>query len=492
MRENTSSYNHVLKHTTLFGGVQVMTILANIVRNKVIALFLGAMGMGLNSMFYSVQTFAAQCTNLGLSFGAVPHLSENYEHGDEKQIRYSIQVIRLWSMIAAVLGFLFCLVLSPLLGKYTFTWGHFYRHYAVLGFSVAALAIMGGEMAILKATRRLKQLFRIQLYSALGSIIISVPLYYFLYLSGVLLAIILMAFFATVVTVIYSYRCYPFRKDFSYSMLHDGMDMLRVGLAFVLAAIIGSGSEMLIRSYMNVEGGLSYVGLFNAAYVIVITYAGVVFTGLEVDYFPRLSAVSKDIVKTNEMVNKQMEVSLLLLSPMLVTLLTVMPILVPLLFSKEFLPVVSMAQVAALAMYFKVLSMPIAYVTLARSYSLSYLLLETSYFVILVAAIVVGFRAWGIWGTGLAIVIAHVAELMIVGGYAYWQYHYRCTSAIVCYAMIQMLIGFAAYAVTCLTDGFLYWIIEAALILISTAYSIHILHQKTSLWEALTRRFKGR
>ena len=52
MRENTSSYNHVLKHTTLFGGVQVMTILANIVRNKVIALFLGAMGMGLNSMFY--------------------------------------------------------------------------------------------------------------------------------------------------------------------------------------------------------------------------------------------------------------------------------------------------------------------------------------------------------------------------------------------------------------------------------------------------------
>jgi hypothetical protein len=103
---------------------------------------------------------------------------------------------------------------------------------------------------------------------------------------------------------------------------------------------------------------------------------------------------------------------------MLVALLTALPVLVPLLFSKEFQPVVGMAQVAVLAMYFKVLNMPIAYITLARSKSLSFLFLETTYFVVLVVGVMVGFRLWGIWGTGLAIVVAHMAELMTVGGYA--------------------------------------------------------------------------
>ena len=105
---------------------------------------------------------------------------------------------------------------------------------------MAAIAITGGETAILKATRRLKLLARVQGYTALASVVISVPLYYFMSYSGILPAIILMALFAAVATVVCSYRCYPFKMDFSRSMLRDGMAMIRLGLAFVLAAALGS------------------------------------------------------------------------------------------------------------------------------------------------------------------------------------------------------------------------------------------------------------
>jgi len=167
-----------------------------------------------------------------------------------------------------------------------------------------------------------------------------------------------------------------------------------------------------------------------------------------------------------------------------------LPVLIPMLFSKEFLPVVGMSQVAVLAMYFKVLTMPVAYITLARSRSLSYLLLETSYFVILVLAVMVGFRQWGLWGTGLAIVVAHLFETLLVGGYAYVYYDFRSTSTVFRYAAVQTLIGVMAYGSTLLTEGWPYWIIEAALTLISTAYSVHILRQKTHLWESLKRRLR--
>lgn len=488
--KHNESYDHVLKYTWIFGGVQGFVILIGLVRNKFMALLIGAGGMGFNSLLVSVQNFASQCTNLGISFGAVPRLSDYYEQERQDQLTYYIQVIRLWSLITSLLGLVFCIVISPLVNNLSFTWGNHTLHYAMLALAVAMLAITGGETAILKATRRLGALARIQVYTVLISTCFSIPLYYYFRDSGVVPVIVLMAGVSMLTTIIYSYRLYPLHLHFNRSQLKDGAGMIKLGLAFVLAAAIGSASEMLIRAFLNVEGSLNDVGLYNVGYMVTITYAGLVFSSMETDYFPRLSAVSKDIAKTNETVNKQMEVSLLLLSPMLVALLTALPILVPLLFSNEFLSVVTMAQVAVLAMYFKVLSLPIAYVTLARSYSLSYLLLETSYFIVLVAAIVVGYRSWGIWGTGVAIVIAHVAELLIVGCYSYWKYYYRCTWTIARYAMIQMVIGFTAYAVSCLTDGWLYWITETALIFISTAYSVYILRQKTHLWEALTRKFR--
>lgn len=487
--ERQDSYDHVLKYTGLFGGVQGFVTLMSLVRNKFMALLLGTGGMGLNALLLSVQNFASQSTNLGISFGAVPKLSAFHEQGRSELANYYIQVIRMWSLIAAVLGFVFCVAISPLADRLSFTWGNHTLHYAMLAVAVALTAVTGGEMAILKATRRLGILARIQVYSAIGSVVVSVPLYYLLFHSGVVPAIVLSALLTMLVTIGYSYLCYPLRLRFSRSQLKHGVGMIKLGTAFVFAAAIGSAAEMLIRAYLNVEGGLAEVGLYNVGYMITITYAGLVFSSMEADFFPRLSAVSKDIVQTNDTVNKQMEVALLLLSPMLVVLLAMLPVLVPLLFSREFLPVVGMAQVSTLAMYFKALSLPVAYITLARSRSLTFLVLETSYFVVLVVAVVFGFRWWGIWGTGLAVVVAHAAELVLVGGYAYSCYGYRCRMAIGRYVGVQFALGMGAYLVSCTAEGWVYWTAEAVLALASTAFSVCILRRKTHLWQALRRKY---
>ena len=489
MSDQEKNYSHILKYTGIFGGVQGLVILIGLVRNKFMALLLGAGGMGFNALLTSVQNFASQCTNLGISFGAVPRLSEYFEQQRAELVEYYIQVVRLWSMIAAVLGCLFCVVVSPLINDLSFTWGNHTLHYAMLGVSVAMIAISGGETAILKATRRLGSLARVQIYTTVASVFLSIPLYYFFRHSGVVPAIVLIAAAGMLVTIGYSYRLYPLKMQFNKKQLKNGASMIRLGLAFVIAAAIGSASEMLIRAYLNVEGGLDFVGLYNIGFMLTITYAGMVFSAMESDYFPRLSGVCKDIIKTNETVNKQIEVSLLLLSPMLVALIMMLPVLVPILFSREFIPVVGMAQVAVLAMYFKVLTMPVAYITLARSLSLSYLLLETSYFVVLVLAVMIGFQQWGLWGTGLAIVVAHIFECIMIGGYSYMFYGYRTTKTVLQYAAIQAIIGFAAYGVTLVAEGWPYWIAEAALTVISTAYSVHVLRQKTHLWESLKRKF---
>lgn len=468
-----------------------MMILISLVRNKAIALLIGAGGMGFNSLLTSMQNFAFQITNLGISFGAVPRLSELYEQKDEARIREYVQVVRLWSMLAALMGLLFCLIISPMANQWAFTWGDHTLHYAMLGFSVAMMTVCGGETAILKATRQLGLLARAQIGTAVAGLLFSVPVYYYWRHSGVVPVIVATSAISLVFTMSRSIRIYPFRMRFNRSMFRQGVHMISLGLSFIIAAAIGSGADMLVRAFLNVESGMDDVGLYNAAYMITITYAGLVFTAMETDYFPRLSAKGGDIVATNETVNKQIEVSLLMLAPMLVALLAALPILIPLLLTAEFLPVVGMAQVAVLAMYFKVLTLPVAYITLARGYSLSYLFLETTYYVVFVIAIMLGFKWYGIYGTGVAIVVAHVFDYFLINGYAYWKYGYRCTWQIGRYALAQFLLGGIAFAVTLLTDGLVYWAAEAALTLASTVYSVYVLRQKTRLWESLIRKVRN-
>ena len=51
MENSNNSYSHILKYTSLFGGVQMLNILIGLVRNKLVAVLLGPAGMGLVALF---------------------------------------------------------------------------------------------------------------------------------------------------------------------------------------------------------------------------------------------------------------------------------------------------------------------------------------------------------------------------------------------------------------------------------------------------------
>ena len=118
--ESKNSYGHVLKYTGIFGGVQGLNILIGLVRNKLVALILGPAGMGLASLFNSLANFVSQATGLGISFGAVRHLSEIFDRGDNERILSFVKTVRAWSFMAALLGVAACVAAAPLLNMMAF------------------------------------------------------------------------------------------------------------------------------------------------------------------------------------------------------------------------------------------------------------------------------------------------------------------------------------------------------------------------------------
>lgn len=475
IEDTNGSYRHILKYTGIFGGVQGLNVLIGLVRTKLVAILLGPSGMGLASLFNTTVGFVSQATNLGLPISAVRQMSELYDRGDQEAINHFVKVIRGWSLLTALVGMLVCVAIGPFLSQTTFAWGDHSLHFMLLSPAVGMMAITGGETAILKSMRKLGSIAIIQVLAVVAALAISVPVYYVFGESGIVPVIVMMAFATMVLTLKQSLKLIPLQLRGAKGMLGEGMEMVRLGVAFTLAAVIGTASEMLIRSYLNVTGDLDILGLYNAGYMLTITYAGMVFSAMEADYYPRLSAVQHDIEATNETVNRQMKVSLLLISPMLAALIIALPLLVPMLFSGKFLPVVGMAQVAALAMYMKVLTLPVAYITLARGYSLSYLFLESCYFVVFVVLIIVGYQYWGLFGTGLAITLAHVFEYVLVNGYAYKKYGYRSSATVYGYAIVQVALGLLAYILTLVADGYLYWSIGALIVILSGLLSLKAL-----------------
>lgn len=490
--EATDSYSHVLKYTGVFGGVQGLNILVGLVRNKLIALLLGPGGMGLASLFTTVVNFISQATNLGISFSAVKHVSELFDRGDEAATAQFVKVVRAWSLLTALFGMLVCVVAGPLLSNFTFSWGDHTLHFVLLAPAVALMAISGGETAILKGARQLRSLAVIQVYNIVMALIVSVPLYYFFGQTAIVPVIVLMALMAMLITVRHSYRLFPLHLSGSKGVLGEGMEMVRLGMAFIVAGVLGSGAEMLIRSYLNVVADLNEVGLYNAGFMLTVTYAGMVFSAMETDYFPRLSGVQHDVQLQNQTVNRQIEVSLLIVSPMLALLIVLLPVLLPMLFSSQFLPVVPMAQVAVFSMYVKALSLPISYVTLAKGDSVAYMVLEAVYDLVLVLFIVIGYRFWGLFGTGVALSLSYVFDILLVYGYVSVRYHYRPTLQVLQYTAIQLPLGIAVYIVTLIDSPLIYWSLGLLLCFVSTAISVYVLHQKTSLWSALITKFKSR
>ena len=479
-KDSDGSYGHVLKYTGVFGGVQGLNILLGLVRNKIVALLLGPSGMGLASLFGTTVDFVSKSTNFGVPFSGVRRLSALYDSGDASALEREVMVVRAWCLLTALFGMLVCVALGPFLSQTAFAWGDHSLHFMLLSPAVGMLAVTGGETAILKALRRLGVLAYVQLLTAIAALFVSVPIYALFGEAGIVPVIVITAFITMLLTLRRSLQVQPLQLSWEKHLVGEGMGMIVLGVAYTLAAIAGSGAEMVIRSYLNVQGDLDILGLYNAGYLLTITYAGMVFSAMDTDFFPRLSAVQQDVAATNLTVNRQMEVSLLLLSPMLAVLIIALPVLIPLLYSARFLPVVAMAQVAALAMYLKVLTLPVAYITLARGCSMVFLKLETAYYVVLVALIILGYRYWGLLGTGVAITLAHGFDMVMIQVYAHKKYGYRMSAAVSRYAFVLFLLGALAYAATIVLAGIVYWVVELMLVLASAIYALQNLKSSST------------
>lgn len=477
-KSNKDSYSHILKYTSLFGSIQGLSVLIALVRNKMVAILLGPQGMGLVSLFNSTVAFISNASGLGLPVSSIKTLSETFESGDEHETRRIIKIIRTWVLFTALAGMLLCVLLAPFFNAMTFSWGDHTLHYVILFPVVGLTVLVSGETAILKGVRMLRPLAKVSVYNAVLAVVTTVPLYYLFGQAAIIPSLIIVVLVQMIFTVYFSYRKYPLSFTFSSEDLHCGWGMVKLGVAFVSGGLFTSGADFIIRSYINNVGSLDVLGIYNAGYMMTMTYAGMVFAAMETDFFPRLSAVNGDTCVCNDIVNKQIEVSLLMISPLLVIFTISLPVLIPFLFSNEFLSVISMVQIAILAMYLRAAKLPVAYLTLAKGDSRNFFFLEAYSAVLMVLLAVAGFYYWGLVGIGWAMFITELVDIFVINIFARHRYSYVLSSSVCLTLSLQLPIALFSYISVAFTSGYLYWLGGLTLALLSCFISVYQLKRK--------------
>ncbi len=487
MRKITS-YTDRLRAVCLFGGVQGLNILIGLIRNKIAAVLLGPEGIGLMALYNSTLKLLNDSTGFGVSVSGVKSISETLDTNNISTLNESITLVRTWSLLLGLFGMILCVVISPLLSQFTFWCNGYIINFIILSPIILFVAVINGELAVLKGLRRLKSLAKISVYNVIASLIVSVPLYYLFHIKGIIPALLLMTLSQIVIVISYSYRVHPLQLKFTWGTLVRGSSMIRIGIAFVFAGVLGAGTDYAVRVYLNSYAGVSTVGLFNAGYMLVMTYVGMLFAALETDYFPRLSGLNNLQFSFNQTINKQIEITILSSSPFLLAFLIFLPIILPLLYSGKFMPALAMIQIMLLGMYFRAMSLPVQYIPLSKGDSKSYLLLEAIYDIIVLCLVIVFYMIWGLKGIGCGIALASAIDAIVVLTYARFKYKYKLSNYIYIYIAIQFTIALIAFVLVLCCNGVIYWIIGIFLFIVSLSYSLWIIKKSTNLFSTLIAR----
>ena len=487
------SLDHVLKYTGVFGGVQGLTMLVSVIRNYLASSLLGTVGFALVGIYNSIGEFVSSTSNFGIPFSAVRHVSELYEEAAEDKTTRFVRVVRTWCVWTACLAIIVLICCSPLLA-------HAFSDESttvdpltvmLLAPMVFGMAITGGEISILKGTHRLKRVASVSAIGAISTFICTVPFYWLWHIDGIIIALDVSTLMYTLINLSFTRSVYPWRiSPFSASVFREGWAMIRLGIPYVLAAIAGSGVALALPALFIRFGTIDDAGLYRAAFVVMGSYAGIVFTALEADYFPRLSSVNHDVVRRNFTIDQQVRACVLIIAPLLILMMLCMPLIVRILFAPAFAPVVPMAICACMYTFSRAITLPLGYTALACGHSMLYLCMELIYDVASLFIIAGGYRLWGATGAGIGLSLAGLFDMMLIGvSYGYY-YHIRLQGRTLTLALLQAVILLGMIPVCMLLPSCWRIVIGIACLLLSAGLSYNVLSRESQIIRRLKNRLR--
>jgi O-antigen/teichoic acid export membrane protein len=479
MSDQKSSYQQILKATSIFGGVQVFNILISIVRSKFIAVLLGPIGIGISGMLSATTGIISSLTNFGLGTSAVRDIAAAHESQNTKRIAIVSNVLNRWVWITGLLGMILTLLLSPWLSYVSFGNYEYTIAFLVLSITLLINQLNSGQLVVLQGSRKISLLAKANLAGSLIGLFTTIPLYYVWGIDGIVPALVI----AAIVSLMVSYY---FRKKVVVEKIRvskvrsiaEGKQMLKMGFLISMSGFMTLGFSYLVRLFISHEGSISEVGLYNAGFAIISSYVGLIFTAMGTDYYPRLSAVAHDENKANITINNQIEIALIILGPVIVVFILSIDWIIQLLYTDQFLSLNTMIVWAAVGMFFKAVSWSIGYYFLAKGTSKLFFWNELISNIYITVLNIIGYYYWGLSGLGYSLVLSYFIHLLQVFLFTNIQFNFTLGKNAILILIIQLVFSTSGLLILFNLNGPTFFIASALLLISNFIYSYYLLNKR--------------
>ncbi len=415
METDNKSYRQIIKSTGIFGGSQVITILIGIVRNKLLAIILGASGIGLISIYQNILDLVRSVSSFGIETTGVKEIASVAQHEELNKLREAVSLIERWVFLFAITGGLVCLLFSYPIGIWAFGNSSYTVHISLLSVCVFFSILAAGEVIVLHGLRRITDMVKATLIGSVVGLIFSLPLYYIFREKGIIPAFILMSISTYMVANYYRREVQlgvvrlSFRDTF-----RRGVPFLKMGFFIVISSVLTLLGFFLIRTLLNRDAGLYSVGLFQAAWSITNVYLMLILKSMGSDFYPRLCTIIDNNESSKKLINEQTHIVLIIATPIILLLLLCSKLVLSLLYSSEFVSATSLLNWQVFGTFFKVLSWPLGFILLAKGKGKIYFFSETLYLAIYLGCSYWLYGEYGLEGIGISFLIAYIVYLVAV------------------------------------------------------------------------------
>tara|TARA_B100000787_G_C16199015_1_gene303318 strand:- start:8818 stop:10308 length:1491 start_codon:yes stop_codon:yes gene_type:complete len=466
------AYKNIVKTTFLFSFVKVFNILMRIGLNKIVAVLLGTTGMGIIGLFRSslmtVQTFAG----LGIPQSSVKDISESKNSNDSEKLHLTLKVTKVIVLCTALFGFLIAFLLAPFLSQWTFNNDDYTSEYRWLAIAAFFMIYAEGLRGLLTGMRNLKELAKSSIFGSLFGLLTGAPLYYIYGINGIVPSLIISTFVTYLVAFYFSNKI-QFKKvklKFT-SYFLEGKSMIFMGIGLMYVGLASTVSDYIIKAYISTNSSFEMVGLFTAGATILSSYFGIVLTAMTTDYYPRIAGINKDNLKLIDEVNRQSEVGLLMMFPLIMVFVIGLPFFLKILYSIEFVESQEYIKFAMFGFIITICSNAMGMILIAKQKTKVFVLSVTFQRVIGVIINILFFKYYGLIGLGISYIITSLIHLLLMQGimYKYFQIYFNKKLLIQLGGILLTL--FATLLLNLLRSEILQYSIQVIIAFIVSVYS---------------------
>lgn len=404
----------LMRSMLVIGSAQTVNILLSIARMKVLAVLLGPSGVGLLSIYNSLQSTVQQTAGLGMRSSGVREIaSSRREEATLSRVRRALFAAHL---VQGALAMFAVWVLREPIAVWLFGDAARATEVGLIGVAILLALLGAAQTALLQGTRRIGDLGRV---TVLGAFVGTVAGLAAVWLQGErgLIWFILAQPLAAVLIALHYTRRLPKPTAARLSLVETWdiwKPMAKLGAAFMLGGLATAATLLVVRGRISQELGLDAAGHFAAAWGITMTYVGFLLGAMGADYYPRLTEVIRDRVAAVRLMNDQAQLGLAIGGPVLLLLIGLAPWVITLLYSSEFGPAVTLLQWQTVGNVFKLASWALGFSIAASARGKTFLLVQVNFNILFLLMLWPSLSSFGIQAAGPAFTISYILHFCLL------------------------------------------------------------------------------